>query len=68
MTDTSPNSGPLFVSSGDLVSDRRYKAAVDLAARGDFGAAADVLMQTVETAPGFATPWFALGAIRDRLG
>ena len=68
MTDTGPNSGPLFVSSGDLVSDRRYKAAVDLAARGDFGAAADVLMQTVETAPGFATAWFALGAIRDWLG
>jgi predicted TPR repeat methyltransferase len=64
MTDT----GPLFVSSGDLVSDRRYKAAVELAARGDFAAAADVLMQTVEVAPGFATAWFALGAIRDRLG
>jgi predicted TPR repeat methyltransferase len=68
MTDTGPNSGPLFVSSGDLVSDRRYKVAVDLAGRGDFAAAADVLMQTVETAPGFATAWFALGAIRDRLG
>jgi predicted TPR repeat methyltransferase len=64
MTDT----GPLFVSSGDLVSDRRYKAAVELAARGDFAAAADVLTQTVEAAPGFATAWFALGAIRDRLG
>ncbi len=64
MTDT----GPLFVSSGDLVSDRCYKAAVELAARGDFAAAADVLMQTVEAAPGFATAWFALGAIRDRLG
>ena len=63
-----PNSGPLFVSSGDLVSDRRYKAAVELAARGDFAAAADVLTQTVEAAPGFATAWFALGAIRDRLG
>jgi predicted TPR repeat methyltransferase len=68
MTDTGPNSGPLFVSSGDLVSDRRYKAAVELAARGDFAAAADVLAQTVEAAPGFATAWFALGAIRDRLG
>jgi predicted TPR repeat methyltransferase len=68
MTDTGPNSGPLFVSSGDLVSDRRYKAAVELAGRGDFAAAADVLMQTVEAAPGFATAWFALGAIRDRLG
>jgi predicted TPR repeat methyltransferase len=68
MTDTGPNSGPLFVSSGDLVSDRRYKAAVELAARGDFAAAADILTQTVEVAPGFATAWFALGAIRDRLG
>ena len=60
--------GPLFVSSGDLISDRRYKAAVELAGRGDFVAAADLLAQTVEIAPGFATAWFALGAIRDRLG
>jgi predicted TPR repeat methyltransferase len=59
--------GPLFVSSGDLVSDRRYKAAVELAARGDLVAAADILAQTVEVAPDFATAWFALGAIRDRL-
>jgi predicted TPR repeat methyltransferase len=60
--------GPLFVSSGDLVSDRRYKAAIELAGRGDFVAAADILVQTVEAAPDFATAWFALGAIRDRLG
>jgi predicted TPR repeat methyltransferase len=64
MTDT----GPLFVSSGDLVADRRYKWALDLAGRGDFAAAADILAQTIERAPGFATAWFALGAIRDRLG
>ena len=64
MTDT----GPLFVSSGDLIADRRYKWALDEAARGDFAAAADVLAQTVELVPGFATAWFALGAIRDRLG
>jgi predicted TPR repeat methyltransferase len=63
MTDT----GPLFVSSGDLIADRRYKWALDLAARGDFSGAAEVLEQTVELAPGFATAWFALGAIRDRL-
>jgi predicted TPR repeat methyltransferase len=62
------DTGPLFVSSGDLVGDRRYKAAVELAARGDFVAAADVLAQTVELAPHFATAWFALGAIRDQLG
>ncbi len=64
MTDT----GPLFVSSGDLIADRRYKWALDQAARGDFSGAADILAQTVELAPRFATAWFALGAIRDRLG
>jgi predicted TPR repeat methyltransferase len=64
MTDT----GPLFVSSGDLIADRRYKAAIEMASRGDFPAAADILAQTVELAPDFATAWFALGAIRDRLG
>src|ERR1700722_3896056 len=64
MTDT----GPLFVSSGDLIPDRRYKWALDQAARGDLPGAADILAQTVELAPRFATAWFALGAIRDRLG
>ncbi len=64
MTDT----GPLFVSSGDLIADRRYKWALDHAARGDFAGAANILAQTVEQAPSFATAWFALGAIRDRLG
>ena len=60
--------GPLFVSSGDLLADRRYNVAIELAARGDFAAAADILEQTIELAPRFATAWFALGAIRDRLG
>lgn len=64
MTDT----GPLFVSSGDLLADRRYQSALDLASRGDFAGAADVLDQTVAIVPRFATAWFALGAIRDRLG
>jgi predicted TPR repeat methyltransferase len=62
------DTGPLFVSSGDLVADRRYKWALDQAGRGDFAAAADILEQTVELTPNFATAWFALGAIRDRLG
>jgi predicted TPR repeat methyltransferase len=64
MTDT----GPLFVSSGDLIADRRYKWALDQSARGDFVGAAEILEQTVELAPRFATAWFALGAIRDQLG
>lgn len=61
-------SAPLFVSSGDFAADRRYQWALEHAARGDFSAAADILLQTVELVPGFATAWFALGAIRDRLG
>ena len=64
MSDT----GPLYVSSGDAIADRRYKWALDHAARGDFSGAADILVQALELAPGFATAWFALGAIRDRLG
>jgi predicted TPR repeat methyltransferase len=64
MTDT----GPLFVSSGDLIADRRYKWALDHVAQGDLAGAADILAQTIELAPGFATAWFALGAICDQLG
>ena len=64
MTDT----GPLFVSSGDLIADRRYQWALDLAARGDLAGAADLLAQTAELAPGFAAAWFTLGDIRDQLG
>jgi predicted TPR repeat methyltransferase len=60
--------GPLFVSSGDLIADRRYKWALDHVAQGDLAGAADILVQTIELAPGFATAWFALGAIRDQLG
>jgi predicted TPR repeat methyltransferase len=60
--------GPVFVSSGDLIADRRYQWAIEHAARGDLDAATEVLEQTLELAPRFATAWFALGAIRDRLG
>ena len=59
---------PLFVSSGDLVADRRYQWALDYLKRGDPEAAADILEQVVETAPGFATAWFALATIREQMG
>ena len=59
---------PLFVSSGDLVADRRYQWALDYLKRGDAAAAADILAQVVETAPGFATAWFALATIREQSG
>ena len=59
---------PLFVSSGDLVVDRRYGWALDYLKKGDPAAAADILEQVVETAPGFATAWFALAVIREQAG
>lgn len=61
-------SQPLFVSSGNLVADRRYGWAIDYLKKGDPAAAADILEQVVETAPGFATAWFALAVIREQHG
>jgi predicted TPR repeat methyltransferase len=60
--------GPLFVSSGEMTADRHYKSALEYAARGDLAGAAEILLRTVALVPGFATAWFALGAIRDNLG
>ncbi len=58
----------LFLSSGDLLADRRYDFARDLQMRGDLPAAADLLLQAIELAPNFASAWFTLGEIRDKLG
>ncbi len=58
----------LFLSSGDLVADRRFDFARDLQLKGDLVAAADLLLQAAELAPGFASAWFTLGEIRERLG
>ncbi|MBS0530437.1 MAG: methyltransferase domain-containing protein [Proteobacteria bacterium] len=58
----------LFMSSGDLLADRRFDFARDLQLRGDLAAAAGLLEQATELAPGFASAWFALGDIRERLG
>ena len=59
---------PLFLSSGDLIADRRFAHGRDLEARGDLAAAADLFAQAVERASGFASAWFALGEVRERLG
>ena len=59
---------PLFVSSGDLIADRRYDLARACAADGDFVAAADLFAQALELAPGFSSAWFALGEAREALG
>lgn len=61
-------SGPLFISSGDLIADRRYDRARGYEADGDLAAAADLYLQATELSPGFASAWFALGAAREELG
>lgn len=58
----------LFLSSGDLMADRRFDFARDLQLKGDLAAAADLLLQATELAPGFAAAWFTLGQIREQLG
>jgi predicted TPR repeat methyltransferase len=57
--------GPLFISSGDLIADRRYQWALDYLARGDRAGAAEILEQVLKAAPAFAGAWFALGEIRE---
>jgi predicted TPR repeat methyltransferase len=58
----------LFLSSGDLIADRRYEFARDLQLKGDLPAAADLLEQAIELAPKFVSAWFTLGEIRQQLG
>jgi predicted TPR repeat methyltransferase len=58
----------LFLSSGNLMADRRFEFARDLQLKGDLPAAADLLMQAIELAPDFTSAWFTLGGIRDELG
>jgi predicted TPR repeat methyltransferase len=58
----------LFLSSGDLTADRRYEFARDLQLKGDWVAAADLLLQAIELAPHFVSAWFTLGDIREQLG
>lgn len=58
----------VFLSSGDLIADRRYRFAEELAARGDVDGASDLLRQALERAPNFASAWFALGEAQERAG
>jgi tetratricopeptide (TPR) repeat protein len=57
----------LFLSSGDLMADRRFDFARDLQLKGDLVAAADLFQQATDLAPGFASAWFTLGEIREQL-
>jgi predicted TPR repeat methyltransferase len=58
----------LFLSSGDMIADRRFDFARDLQMKGDLAAAADLLLQAIDLASGFASAWFTLGEIREQLG
>ncbi|MET4388684.1 putative TPR repeat methyltransferase [Bradyrhizobium sp. F1.4.3] len=58
----------LFLSSGDLMADRRFEFARDLQLKGDLPAAADLIEQAIELAPNFTSAWFTLGEIRAQLG
>ena len=58
----------LFLSSGDMIADRRFEFARDLQLRGDLVAAADLLLQATELAPNFGSAWFTLGELREQLG
>src|SRR5437879_13612960 len=68
MTNVEPMPARLFLSSGDLMADRRFDFARDLQLKGDLVAAADLLLQATELAPGFASAWFTLGEIHKQLG
>jgi predicted TPR repeat methyltransferase len=59
---------PAFRSSGDLLADRRYDYAMAAKADGDIAAAADLLVQALEIAPGWAAGWFALGEVETARG
>ena len=58
----------IFLSSGDVIADRRFEWARDREAKGDLAGAADLLLQAIELAPGYASAWFALGELREKLG
>jgi len=58
----------IFLSSGDVIADRRFEWARDREAKGDLAGAAELLAQVLELAPGYASAWFALGELRERLG
>jgi predicted TPR repeat methyltransferase len=57
----------IHLSSGNLIADRRYEWARDLEAKGDLAGAADLLTQALELAPAYASAWFALGEVREKL-
>lgn len=59
---------PVLRSSGDLIADRRYAHAMDLAEAGEPAAARDLVAQALELAPRWPEGWMALAHLREALG
>lgn len=56
------------LSSGNLVADKRAGYARMLGDAGDFQAAAELMEQAVELAPGWAAGWFQVGIFHEKAG
>jgi predicted TPR repeat methyltransferase len=59
---------PIFLSSGDVIADRRFEWARDRQSKGDLTGAADLMMQAIELVPAYAPAWFVLGEQRELRG
>jgi predicted TPR repeat methyltransferase len=55
-------------SSGGLAADRRYQWGLGASERGDFDAARDLFVQTLELVPFWVPGWFALAQALESLG
>jgi len=60
-------SSSTFLSSGDVIADRRFEWARDLEAKGDLEGAADLLAQALELKPNYAAAWFYLAQVREKM-
>ena len=60
-------SNATFLSSGDVLADRRFEWARDLEAKGQLEGAADLLLQALELKPDYAVAWFALAQVREKM-
>ena len=56
-----------YLTSGNLLADRRFEWARDLETKGHFAGAAELLVQALELSPDYAAAWFALGELREKL-
>ncbi|MDF1599097.1 methyltransferase domain-containing protein [Mesorhizobium sp. YIM 152430] len=59
---------PILYSSGDAAADRRADYAEMLFASGDRAAASELMAETMNLAPGWATGWFRLGEMHEATG